>query len=45
VSSALTGFPDLGIRASIYNAVTEHDVERLAVYIEEFTQTENEARA
>lgn len=34
-----------GIRASIYNAITEDDVEGLVVYIEEFIQTEKETRA
>lgn len=35
----------IGIRASIYNAVTEDDVENLVVYIKEFIQTEKDARA
>jgi len=34
-----------GIRASIYNAITEDDVEGLVVYIKEFIQTEKETRA
>ncbi|KAF9792767.1 phosphoserine aminotransferase [Thelephora terrestris] len=42
---SLKGYRSLGgIRASIYNAVTESDVERLVAYIEEFTQAEKEAR-
>ena len=35
----------LGVRASIYNAITEGDVERLVDYIEEFIQAEKDARA
>jgi len=34
-----------GLRASIYNAVTEGDVERLVDYIKEFIQAEKDARA
>lgn len=35
----------VGIRASIYNAVTEGDVERLVGYITEFIQAEKDTRA
>jgi len=34
-----------GIRASIYNAITEDEVEGLAVYVKEFIQTEKDTRA
>jgi len=34
-----------GVRASLYNAVTEDDVEHLVAHIKEFIQTEKEARA
>jgi phosphoserine aminotransferase len=38
-------FVSAGLRASIYNAITEDEVERLVVFIKEFIQMEKEARA